>query len=579
MDDFSAPPFIAGNRRLESLVVPPLPNPHTLGVVTASDEKSVAPRLSMPGNVPWQVLAIGEGVPALDTTSDPGARGRRLVVHRVDTLLEAGEVLKTARPSCVLVSAQLPDGDGLALIGEWPDMPFIVIGAEGGAPLARKSLEAGAQDYLEAGELAPEILVRAIRYATERKLHEQGLRRIEHEDRLSSLGRLAASVAHDVNNPASFVAANLSVLAGHVDIWESLVAALHARRAEPAIAELLASHELPPPGETTSLVQESRVGVERVVAIVRQLGSFARAPNEQEPFRPTSLNDVVEWACLLTRSQIQPHGRLELSLAPDLPQITARPGRLAQAVTNLLVNAGHALQSSEGEGEGVVHVLTEQTEEGVRLVVEDSGPGFEPSVLRRVFEPFFTTKGQEGTGLGLSIANEIVRAHEGSMEVGNRPDGRGARIALALPFMSEEVAREESMRPPPVADDDRRLRILVIDDERAIRRAYERMLRPHEVVGEDGADALERLRGGDRAFDMILCDLMMPEVDGIAVHTAVGEMAAGLLGRFVFTTGGAFTERVQDFLERTPNPVLAKPTSRDQILAVAAAIRLSMGEP
>lgn len=470
----------------------------------------------------------------------------------------------------MLITETLPDGDGLDLVAEWPDIPFIIVGRD--RSHAGRALEIGAQDYLHVSELKPDILTRAIQYAVERKLHERGRRELEHDDRLSSLGRLAASVAHDINNPASFVAANLTVLASHVRLWESLVESLHARRADPAIAELLASVELPEPREVTSLVGESRVGVERIVGIVRQLGVFARRPTEQEPFTPTSLNEVVEWACVLTRNQIQHHGRLELDLSSDRPLIMGRSGALAQVVTNLLVNAAFALATSEQDAH-VVRVTTRAAGQDVELVVEDTGPGFAPAVLRRAFEPFYTTKGEDGSGLGLSIANEIVLAHDGRMDVGNRTDRSGARVVVRFPQTTEPAESDGPSYSSAETEDPGLFRILVVDDEPSIRRAYRRLLRPHEVVGEDAPAALERLEGGDLAFDLIVCDVMMPGVDGLGVYRELGRIAPELLDRFVFSTGGAFRDEVRAWLEKTPVPLLAKPTSRDEILAVVSERR------
>ena len=151
---------------------------------------------------------------------------------------------------------------------------------------------------------------------------------------------------------------------------------------------------------------------------------------------------------------------------------------------------------------------------------------------------------------------------------------------VRLPLTTAHIARQESSHPlaiePP---SDRPFRILVVDDERSIRRAYERLLRPHEVVGEDGEGALARLQGGDTAFDLILCDLMMPGVDGIAVYGALGKIAPDLRDRLIFSTGGAFREEVHAWLERTPVTVLPKPTSRDEILAIASARRAEGSEP
>lgn len=381
-----------------------------------------------------------------------------------------------------------------------------------------------------------------VRDVTERRRDE--LRKLVHRDRLASIGELAAGVAHEINNPAAFVALNL----------ESLE--------ESARAGTLLADET-----TQRLLGECRGGVERITTIVRDLQAFARVEDDAGL---VDLNDVVRVAASLTRNELEQRADLDLDLE-SLPRIRGEQTRLTQVVVNLLVNAAQAV---EGHGDGHrIRVQTRVIGQTLVLRVKDTGSGIPDALRMRIFEPFFTTKERGiGTGLGLALCAETVRRHGGTIEACGDV-GRGATFTVTLPVCAPEAIEAASEDDEPAA-----LRVLVVDDEPLIRGAFGRILRGHDVVeAEDGVAAQRWLE--DRAFDVVICDLMMPGMDGSALFEAVVERQPAYRDRFVFVTGGVCSDHGREFLARVRPLVLHKPVMRAELeRAVHRAATLASGE-
>jgi len=229
-------------------------------------------------------------------------------------------------------------------------------------------------------------------------------------EKLATVGRLAASVMHEINNPLAFVRSNLDFLRSEV---------LAQQLPEEARAEI------------QEVFEETRTGVERIRQIVQDLKGFSRMDVE-EPSE-CALADVVSDAARLAAMRLKHVARLKVEVPAGLPEVFATRRRLAQVLLNLMVNAGDALEEAKVQG-GEVRVTGGVEGERVVLRVEDNGPGIPPEVLPRLFEPFFTTKGPEkGTGLGLTISKELVERFGGTLRAENRAEG-GARILIALPM-------------------------------------------------------------------------------------------------------------------------------------------------
>ncbi len=416
--------------------------------------------------------------------------------------------------------------------------------------------------------LAEEV---GLQYAREQEL-QRGLIRAE---RLAAIGQLAAGVAHEINNPAAFVLGNLRVVDEHARTLTDAFARLRALAAKGDAAAIQALLDTLQPEalltDVHDIVSENTAGMERIVRIVRQLKGFAHI--EQDVVEEVNLNDVVLEACKVMRKQIDYRARLTQRLG-DLPRLHGDRGRLVQVVTNLLANAVQALQEGAVE-HNEIEVTTQVEGEQVVVAVRDTGAGIPPDVQARIFEPFFSTKARgHGTGLGLSISAEIVRKHGGEISF-TTEQGRGTRFRIALPRRTglAPVRRAEPAAPPLSS---RRLRLLVIDDEPMLLSAYQRTLGRRFAVTPalGGREALACLEQ-DADWDAILCDLMMPDLDGPAVYEQLQARFPALQRRVLFSSGGAFTPRCRDFAESMPGRVLDKILPMAELEAAISRLALA----
>jgi CheY-like chemotaxis protein len=225
----------------------------------------------------------------------------------------------------------------------------------------------------------------------------------------------------------------------------------------------------------------------------------------------------------------------------------------------LVMNATQAIV--EGHAEHNEIRVSTSTDPSGRAIIEiaDTGPGMSPAVLEQVFTPFFTTKAVGvGTGLGLSICRGIIVGFGGSISVTSEL-GKGTTFRISLLPASLRVSEESPPVPPP-ATALRRGRVLIVDDEPTVAKAMLRVLSSdHEVVALGSAEeALERTLAGER-FDVIICDLMMPQMTGMDLHAEFARVAPEQADRMIFLTGGAFTSRARAFLAEVSNIRLDKP--------------------
>jgi signal transduction histidine kinase len=253
-----------------------------------------------------------------------------------------------------------------------------------------------------------------LRDRTEERRHEAVIRQAQ---KLETVGRLAAGVAHEVNNPLAFVRANLNHL---------------QRVTEEAAKHAGTPHDAGELAELPSIVAECIDGIDRIKRIVDAMRRFSRSPGDEE-LAAVDVNDVVRVALRIATVQCGAHIRIETRIDPLLPPIRGSAARLEQVVVNLLLNAAQALAS---RASGVIRVATRRIGPIVEVEVCDDGPGVGEQQRERIFDPFFTTKGPEqGTGLGLSIAHDIVREHGGVLEL--RPTSRpGACFVASLPIQA-----------------------------------------------------------------------------------------------------------------------------------------------
>jgi len=301
-------------------------------------------------------------------------------------------------------------------------------------------------------------------------------------------------------------------------------------------------------------LEEAREGGVRVREIVRDLKTFSRADDTGR--EPVDVGRVLKSALSLATSEIRARARVEVAIAPT-PRVLGSEHRLGQVLLNLLINAAQAIPEGRRD-EHLIRASTGVMPDGrVQVAIADDGAGIPPAHRVRIFDPFFTTKPVGvGTGLGLSICHGIVTALGGEIALESE-EGRGSTFRVLLPAAPvEELVRHT---PAPVTAV-RRARVLVVDDEPLVCRAVQRILSPpHDVrTRASGQGALATLEAED-GFDLVLCDLMMPDLSGMDLHARVLERRPELAERFVFLTGGAFTAGAREFLARVPNRCVEKP--------------------
>jgi PAS domain S-box-containing protein len=374
--------------------------------------------------------------------------------------------------------------------------------------------------------------------------------RLALNEQLVSLGELAAGVAHEINNPLAYVVASLETARERV------------RDAHAA-----------PPGDLDQLLSDATEGAARVAKIVRDLKTLSRASDDGRA--EIDVRRALETSIHMATHAIRHKARLEETHG-DLPLVLGDEARLAQVFINLLVNAGQAFADGNVE-RNVVRVVTRTDEQGRAVVeVSDNGPGIPPEVLGRVFDPFFTTKGiGGGTGLGLSICQGIVTSLGGEITAESAV-GSGSSFRVALPPAPGAPIEDERAKVPPPTPSSalRRGRVLIVDDEPVVARSFGRILDRHEVtIARSARDALDRVAAGE-SFDVVLCDLMMPDVTGMHLHAELSRVAPAAAARMIFVTGGAFTPEAKAFLERVPNERLDKPVDPATLReAVARVLR------
>lgn len=352
-------------------------------------------------------------------------------------------------------------------------------------------------------------------------------------DRFSSVGTLAAGVAHEINNPLSYVLLNLEFLAKELSRSETTPASRH---------------------RLLERLTEARHGAHRVRSIAEDLEAFSRR-EDPSTVGPVDLVRVARSAMRMVSHEVGKRGRLVDALI-DVPRVLGDSSRLEQVLVNLLMNAAQALPEPPSP-DAEVGVLTRVDGPWVVLEVTDTGAGIPSELLDRVFDPFFTTKPVgAGTGLGLPISHSIVTSFGGDIAVRSRPSaGTTFRVRLPIAETAPDDSRHDDS-PPALG----RLRVVIADDEPQVAHLLSRLLAPnHDVeVFTSGASALSRLLELD-TVDVVLCDLLMPEVSGMDLFERLRRERPGLERRIVFMTGGAFTPRAAEFLRNTTNPTLAKP--------------------
>ena len=379
------------------------------------------------------------------------------------------------------------------------------------------------------------------RNITERKLVQQQLIL---SDRLASLGRLAAGVAHEINNPLGYLALALETVERAVSADELTKEAL---------------------AEVRTAIAGARDGAGRVRVVVQALSALSR--DDEGSVGRVDLHRVLDGAVRLTENNLRHRGRI-IKDYHAVHSVRGNDLRLGQVFVNLLVNACDALREDTPDA-NEIRVSTFEKEGRVVVEVHDNGTGIATEIRSRIFDPFFTTKPVgRGTGLGLAISHGIVSSFGG--EIGfDSPPAKGTTfwVSLAVDHSTVVDVARSMVNPGRVP----RFRLLIVDDEVRLARSLAALLSFHDVeIASSVAEALTLIEKSP--FDCVLCDLMMPSLSGMDLHAELERRGRGEERRMVFMTGGAFTPRAREFVAKVPNHVLEKPFSADAVETLVASI-------
>lgn len=377
-----------------------------------------------------------------------------------------------------------------------------------------------------------EMIFAVVSDATSEVQRELQLRRAE---RLASIGTLVAGVAHELNNPLQSI----------LSFTQSL--RLGASRAED--------------DEALAVMQRE---AERMARIVADLKHVART-HQATPVVKTAVdvNEVVQHVCRVQEYRLRTSNvEVVMQLGRALPPLAADRAELEQVVINLVVNACQAMAE---QGGGRLTLTTTRAVRGALLQVVDTGPGIAAEHLERVFDPFFTTKAPgEGTGLGLAVVHGIVSDNGGQIRVESEW-GHGTTVLVEWPAASRDAApasTEVSGRP---AVPERARRVLLVDDEPAIRMVLTRFLQQRGHIVETAAEGGSALRLlGEGHFDVVLSDLRMPGLDGASLLRRL--QAEGCRARIAFMTGDP--SAAGSLLSQPGIELLRKPMTLDDVARV-----------
>ena len=352
-------------------------------------------------------------------------------------------------------------------------------------------------------------------------------------ERMSAIGTLTASLIHEIKNPLTFV-------------WNHLRS---LRKRSTAL-----------PHEAAALVEEAYEGAERIRIITNEINVLSHG-GEAGEIETVNLKQVLDSSIRIADPEIQHRAEVVREYEEGHLYVRGSETRVSQVFLNLIVNAAQAIEPGDRAQNKITVRARSVDKDRLCIEVQDTGPGISPQMLRRIFDPFVTTKpAGRGTGLGLSICRRIVHSLEGTIEIQSHP-GQGTVARVVLP-KAPRAMRPLTVPPPSMSAIRRavggKLSILVVDDEPVIARLIEKALVNHDVTtAADGREAVALM--GERAFDVILCDLIMPEMTGMDVYRAALQRSTPMHERIVFMTGGAFTQRARDFLESVPNFRIEKP--------------------
>lgn len=361
--------------------------------------------------------------------------------------------------------------------------------------------------------------------------------RLSVADRMASIGQLAAGVAHEINNPLTYVMANID-RAKH-----------ELAREEPRLQTLRGP------------IDSASEGVARIRSVVRELRGFSRTGEDERVL--LDLAPILESSIRMAQVDLNCCARVVRSYGP-MPVILANEARIGQVFLNLLVNAVQAMAPDPHKNHEL-RIETSTDPLGQCLVdIFDTGSGIPADMIGRIFDPFVTSKPQGvGSGIGLSISKDIVTALGGNIVVRSEVGvGTTFRVSLPPASVSRRAQSHRTSNATKPITWDRVLRVLVVDDESAIIDAVSSMLEGHTIESaESGRAAIAKLEHTE--YDVILCDMRMRNLTGVDVYDHLVREGRGRHSRLLFMTGHAISHN--DIAGQRPARILEKPFSAAEL--------------
>jgi signal transduction histidine kinase len=453
-----------------------------------------------------------------------------------------------------LLDYKLPGGDGLEVLEEVNrrayDLPVIIVTGRGGEKIAVEFMKRGAYDYIIKEKdyltVLPLVIERNLEKYQMAKEKEKLEKQLAQSEKLRALGEMASGVAHDFNNI-------LGVILGHIELLM-----LHPKDSEEVLKRLAIMKKAALDGAET----------------VRRIQEFARLQPDQESLCPVDINEIVKEALDFTKirweDEAQAKGiiyQIETENLGEVLPIRGNPSELKEVVVNIIINALDAMPRG-----GTLSFTTSTQGDSVVISISDSGIGMSPEVKNRVFDPFFTTKGVEGTGLGMSISYGIITRHGGTITIDSKV-GKGTTFIIKLPVNLEGVTKKVDAKP--ILATKTKANVLVIDDNKDVLNIMAEILvlEGHRVViAENGSKGLKSFREGN--FDLVFCDLGMPEMSGWKVARAVRELdrQRGQKTYFALITGWGTQLDPKEIEESGVDLVVAKPIKMDKLLDLVSEV-------
>jgi signal transduction histidine kinase len=491
-------------------------------------------------------------------------------VSAVENGREALRRLQTAHlPDLIVLDLRMPVMNGWEfrtiqkddpLLGH---IPIVAVSADDSAQAAAISADAFLRKPIDTEELLTTVrgLLRENKQSTSARLPDTSVPDIEW---IASLGRLAANIGHEINNPLAIVTLNLT------HSLEALRPTMRSPRA------FLSKSPLPEVDielddlkarvlDVTEMLKDCQIGGERIRDIVRSLQSLSH--EDEEARLILDVHELIEQSVSQAWNQIRPRARV-IRCFGRVPSLRGNSGTLGRVFLNLLVNAAQSIPEGHPERNEIrVSTYVCPGEDRAELVVEirDSGEGITPEIVPKVFEPFFTTKVTgKSAGLGLSVSLQTVSDHGGRMTLESTP-GKGTVFRVFLP-VAESPALPRTVVASTGRTERSRGRILIIDNEPVVGRIIASELKSeHDVVVVlSVSEGVARLEHGE-TFDLVLCDIDMPGLGGPDLHAAIAERWPDLLTGLVFMTDDDTTSENLGFMDRLHMWTVPKPLKIERL--------------